>query len=246
MTDYFWVVTDVCVPGPSLCRSCRKSWQIRTDRFASTRGLKQGWRISLFWEDILQDFAIRMSLVVTFKSPFHLLRPHTVRFPSYNRNEIRGSRYLFIKKYSLASYYAPFKKEEGMLNFTLKYRHKLLSLTKRASTGDFFLALSTSRNHKGPTLPGQLTISAFYVASRNKVFHGSTTCFWIILTVEWSEATLTPDKVRFLWLCWHKDNALMTTVANFEKKKWDMTGKEIGMPGEGCKRRAKKLGINFR
>ena len=78
-----------------------------------------------------------MSLVVTFKSPFHLLRPHTVRFPSYNHNEIRGSCYLFIKKYSLASYYAPFKKEEGMLNFALKYRHKLLSLTKRASTGDF-------------------------------------------------------------------------------------------------------------
>ena len=37
----------------------------------------------------------------------------------------------------------------------------------------------------------------------------------------------------------------MTTVANFERKKWDMIGKEIGMSGEGCKRRAKGIGYQL-
>ena len=33
-------------------------------------------------------------------------------------------------------------------------------------------------------------------------------------------------------------------LEKFEKKKWDLIGKEIGMSGEGCKRRAMELGVN--
>jgi hypothetical protein len=34
-------------------------------------------------------------------------------------------------------------------------------------------------------------------------------------------------------------------MQNFDKRKWDMLGKEIGMSAEGCKKRAKELGLKF-
>jgi hypothetical protein len=39
---------------------------------------------------------------------------------------------------------------------------------------------------------------------------------------------------------------LKKAVENFDKKKWDMIGREIGMSGEGCKKRAKELNMSFR
>jgi hypothetical protein len=35
-------------------------------------------------------------------------------------------------------------------------------------------------------------------------------------------------------------------MENFEKKKWELIGKDIGMTGEGCKRRAKELKLTFK
>jgi hypothetical protein len=34
-------------------------------------------------------------------------------------------------------------------------------------------------------------------------------------------------------------------MENFEKRKWELVGKDIEMTGEGCKRRATELGFSF-
>jgi len=39
---------------------------------------------------------------------------------------------------------------------------------------------------------------------------------------------------------------LKNAMDNFEKKKWDFIGKDIGMTGEGCKKRAKELKFTFK